>query len=61
MTAKTPVCQLFYSHPVCDILFTGERGLEICSNGARSPISMDLHTSRPSGNSWHHTTGTNSL
>jgi len=40
---------------------TGERRLEICSNGARSPISMDLHTSRPGGNSWHHTTGTNSL
>ena len=43
------------------ILFTGERGLEICSNGARSPVSMDLHTSRPSGNSWHHITGSNTL
>jgi hypothetical protein len=43
------------------IFFTGERGLEVCSDGARSPISMDLHTSRPGGNSWHHTTGTYSL
>jgi hypothetical protein len=43
------------------ILFTGERGLEVCGNGARSPLSMDIYTSRPGRNSWHHTTSTDSL
>jgi hypothetical protein len=58
-------CLGFGLTSTCHIIFmtliTGERGLEVCSNGVGSTVPMDLHTSRPSGNSWYHSAGTNTL
>lgn len=46
------------SIPIIFMIFTGERGLEICCNGIRSFIFMVIYNCRRRRYGWYHTSGT---